>query len=126
MYFYQTLNQFGPSAVGFLVWEMSSPVVKREEQGEAAPREQWGAGLRAPLLWNGDTAQELSVEGGGWGVLHLSVGVWAVGDSSLLSWCQMAEQRWEGDVGWVCGVHLGDCTGWTLLCSKEVKIPAEE
>lgn len=39
---------------------------------------------------------------------------------------QMAEQRWEGDVGWVCGAHLGDCPGWTLLCSSEVKISAEE
>lgn len=61
MYFYQTLNQFGPSAVGFLVWEMSSPAVKREEQGEATPREKRGAGLKDPSLWDGDTTQELSV-----------------------------------------------------------------
>lgn len=45
MYFYQALNQFGPSVVGFLVWEMSSPTVRREEQGEAAAKEQRGAGL---------------------------------------------------------------------------------
>lgn len=54
MYFYQTLNQFGPSAVGFPVWKMSS-AVEREEQGEAAPREQRGAGLRAPSLWGGNS-----------------------------------------------------------------------
>lgn len=41
-----------------------------------------------------------------------------------MSWCQMAEQSWAGDVRWVCGVHLGDCTGWTLLCSSEVEILA--
>lgn len=53
---------------------------------------------------------------GGWnlGVLHLSEGVWAAEDSALLSWCQMAEQGWEGDVRWVCGAHLGHCSGWTL------------
>lgn len=106
MYFYQTLNQSGPSVIGFLVWEMSSAAVKREEQGEAAPREQRGAGLRAPLLWDGVTAQELSVEGGGWGVLHLSMGCRKL-------CCLVLVPDGRAWVGRGCGMGLW-CPPWEL------------
>lgn len=63
MYFYQTLNQFGPSAVGFLVWEMSSPAVKREEQsGGSTQRAKGSRAERSFIVGWGHSTGTVRVE----------------------------------------------------------------